>query len=140
MKIFANAHPEITLVSGLLSLFICVTLLTTIPLAQAAGSGTRTEKQNQKQAENIRKAQIIIKFRDSINNPAENDFVSQLSRYANAELTYLRPMSGGAHVFTVADVPDEEALKEIIKRLSQRPEIIYIQRDRIIRHQNNKMR
>ncbi len=140
MKIFANAHPEITLISGLLSLFICVSLPTTTTPAQAAGSGTRTEKQNQKQAEIISKAQIIIKFRDNITNPAENNFVRQLSRCANAELTYLRPMSGGAHVFTAANVPDEEALKEIIKRLSQRPEIKYIQQDRIIRHQNNKMR
>jgi len=140
VKIIANAHPEFTLISGLLSLFICVSLLTTTTPAQAAGSGTLAEKQNQQQAENIRRAQIIIKFRDNITHPAEGNFIRQLSRYANAELTYLRPMSGGAHVFTVANVPDEEALKEIIKRLSQRPEIIYIQQDRIIRHQNNKMR
>ena len=84
--------------------------------------------------------QIIIKFSDSVTDPSEQNFLKSLSRDVHAELSYLRPMSGGAHVFTVANVPDEEALKEIIKRLSQRPEIIYIQQDRIIRHQNNKMR
>lgn len=131
--------------SSLLSLSITLFFLFLYPVlfagcANAAGKTGQTESQGDEINKSTREIQIIIKFRDNITDPSNQIFLKGLSRDARAKLSYLRPMSGVAHVFTVADVPDEEALKEIIKRLSRRPEIIYIQQDRIIRHQNNKMR
>jgi hypothetical protein len=78
-------------------------------------------------------AQLIIKFKDSKIDPTQVDFLKQLSRDANATLHYLRPMSGGAHVFSVGNIRD--SVSALIQRLSARPDILYAEPDNIIHHQ-----
>jgi hypothetical protein len=77
--------------------------------------------------------QLIIKFKDTKINPTRVDFLKQLSQDANATLQYLRPMSGGAHVFSVGNIRD--SVSAVIQRLSARPDILYVEPDNIIRHQ-----
>ena len=104
-------------------------------ISNCAASSAPAGQNEIKPRENIKTTQIIIKFRENVTNPSEKTFLKELSRHAQAEVSYIRPMSGGAHVFAVADVRDEETLKKIIKQLYQRPEIIYVQQDKIMRHQ-----
>lgn len=86
----------------------------------------------------LRTAQIIIKFRDNTLDPSRPDFIEKLSHDARAKLVYVRPMSGGAHVFRVGDSAESEQLNEVIQRLSKRPDILYVEHDAIMRHQKGK--
>ena len=80
-------------------------------------------------------AQLIIKFRKADFEPSRIAYVQELSRDAQTQMIYLRPMSGGAHVFRVMDISDNAQLTTVIQRLSKRPEILYVEQDRIMQHQ-----
>ncbi len=86
----------------------------------------------------LKSAQIIIKFRNHSLNPSRNDFVQGLSRDAKATLVYIRSMSGGAHVFRVENISDAVQLTEVIKRLSNRQDVLYVEQDTIMYHQQEK--
>jgi hypothetical protein len=83
-------------------------------------------------------AQLIIKFRNNDFDPSQADFVNDLSRTANAALVYVRPMSGGAHVFRVENISNTAQLTEVIQRLSTRPDVLYAEQDSIMQHQTGK--
>jgi hypothetical protein len=82
--------------------------------------------------------QIIIKFRADGLDPSTPAFIEQLSRDAAAPLVYLRPMSGGAHVFGLKNIADTARMKEIVGRLKERPDILYVEKDAILQHQKGK--
>jgi hypothetical protein len=82
--------------------------------------------------------QLIIKFRDTNLDPSKDVFVNQLSQDANATLVYVRPLSGGAHVFRIASMADKKQLAIIIQRLSRRTDIEYVEEDSIMVHQKIK--
>jgi hypothetical protein len=73
--------------------------------------------------------QIIIKFRNN-SDPSKSDFVKELSRDAHAPLFYIRPMSGGAHVFGITGATESTA--EILRRLRTRHDIEYVEQDSIM--------
>ncbi len=79
-------------------------------------------------------SQLMIKFRQADFDPSRIDYVQELSVAAQTPIIYLRPMSGGAHVFRIMDISDNSQLTEVIKRLSARPEILYVEPDRIMQH------
>lgn len=79
--------------------------------------------------------QLIIKFRNADFDPSRIAFVQELSRDAQTQMVYLRPMSGGAHVFRVMDIFDNAQLTTVIQRLSKRTEILYVEQDSIMQHQ-----
>jgi hypothetical protein len=83
-------------------------------------------------------AQIIIKFRNDTPDPSKTDFIEQLSQDAHAKLVYVRPMSGGTHVFRVENVTDVVQLTEVIERLSRNPNVLYVEQDAIMHHQKGK--
>jgi hypothetical protein len=95
--------------------------------AQARPPGTRPAS-----------GQIIIKFRTNDLNPSRAEFVDQLSRDADARLIYQRPMSGGAHVFGLKNISDADKIKEIIRRLAKRPDVLYVEQDIMMRHQKQQ--
>ncbi|HVO67201.1 MAG TPA: hypothetical protein VMT12_12010 [Syntrophales bacterium] len=86
----------------------------------------------------LKSAQLIIKFRDHTLDPSRNDFVQGLSRDAKATLVYVRPMSGGAHVFRVENISDAAQIAEVIKRLSGRQDVLYVEQDTIMYRQQEK--
>jgi predicted glycosyltransferase len=90
--------------------------------------------QSQPQGSPQKMAQLIIKFRKADFDPSQNDFVQKLSDKAQTPIIYLRPMSGGAHVFRVMNIADDTQLKTIIQKLSKMPEILYVEQDRIMQH------
>ena len=78
---------------------------------------------------------LIIKFSEAVTDPSQAEFVNTLSKDMGVSLTYLRPMSGGAHVFVAKGALDSNQLQDISQRLSQRSDVIYAEPDRIMRHQ-----
>ena len=86
----------------------------------------------------LKSAQIIIKFHNHSLDPSRNNFVQGLSRDAKATLVYIRSMSGGAHVFRVENISDAAQLAEVIKRLSNRRDVLYVEQDTIMYHQQEK--
>jgi hypothetical protein len=112
---------------GLIFITSCSTTSTSI-----AGGNIQPQPPAAKQ----KMAQLIIKFRQADFDPSRIAYVQDLSRDAQTQIIYLRPMSGGAHVFRVIDISDNAQLTTVIQHLSARPEILYVEQDRIMQHQN----
>jgi len=100
--------------------------------ANSVGESNMKTKQS---IQRTRPAQIIIKFKDNVPDPSRHEFVQEISSVAKVNLHYLRPMSGGAHVFRVENGGKSAQIGDIIKRLSKRPDIIYVEPDAIMTHQ-----
>lgn len=111
----------ISILAGFFLLMGCLAL----PLWSATGGNT---------------LQIIIKFGDTTIDPTDPDFVQSLSREAAKPLTYVRPMSGGAHVYRVEGLSGPDELAEVVSRLSERTDVIYVEQDRILQHQPGRAR
>ena len=82
--------------------------------------------------------QIIVKYRDL---EPENRIeavgtaeVNRMSTIAGVDLTYVREMSGKAHVFRLPSRMNTAALTKILERLSALPEVAYAEPDSIMRH------
>jgi hypothetical protein len=114
------------LLPGLVSLFFIVSCT-----ANAGNNNILAQPAVHKQPT----AQIIIKFRNESFDPSQAAFIQELSRNAKATLVYLRPMSGGAHVFRAENIVLPDELTEIILRLSKRPDVLYVEQDSIMQHQ-----
>jgi serine protease len=82
--------------------------------------------------------QVIVKYKDTVGNlqalPDSASQVARLSQAAGVALTYLRPMSGGAHVMRMTGKKPVAEVQVIAKRLSQLPEVEYAEPDRILYH------
>lgn len=82
--------------------------------------------------------QIIIEFRADGLDPSTPAFIEQLSRDAAAPLAYLRPMAGGAHVFGLQNISHAAQMEEIVRRLKERADILYVEKDAVMQHQKGK--
>lgn len=82
-------------------------------------------------------AQVIIRFSPAVTNPAEPGFLKRLKQGCNVDLIYVRPMAVSAHILKIT-ASKEVDLETAIQCLSQRPDIIYVERDRILRHQGKE--
>ncbi len=81
------------------------------------------------------RAQLIVKFRPAVAEPSAEAFVGTLSEDVGVKLVYVRPMGGGAHVFAIQGQLAKEQLDAVIGRLQGRPDVVYAEEDRILRHQ-----
>jgi hypothetical protein len=135
MKI-KNNYPSQIFGRRILSGFIIMTLI--IGCTTIAGSGAGDNIQPPSSAAKRVSSQIIIKFRVDGFDPSSPAFVEHLSHDVDAQLTYLRPMSGDAHVFSLKNIADIARIKEIVRILKERPDILYIEQDNIMQHQRKK--
>ena len=82
--------------------------------------------------------QIIVKFREqgSINRIESDGVVevNRLSSVAGVALTYVRPMSGGSHVFSIPATINRAGLTNILDKLNALPEVVYAEPDHIMQH------
>lgn len=80
------------------------------------------------------RARLIIKFTEGAyeSSPA---FLGKLSKDAGTALTYVRPVSVGGHVFECRKIYSPEELKKVVERLTRRKDVIYVEEDRMLRHQ-----
>jgi subtilisin family serine protease len=85
---------------------------------------------------------LIVKFRSPAANgkqsaqaaPLSSDKLKAMSRKAGVPLTYLRAMSGGAHVLRLPRPMSEAETQAIVRRLQVLPEVEYVEPDRIQHH------
>lgn len=82
-----------------------------------------------------RPMQLIVKFRQPDLDPSREELLASLSREAGVKLSYVRPMSGRAHVLRLETAVDPKVLEAIAARLSQRPDVEYAEPDYLLRHQ-----
>jgi serine protease len=80
--------------------------------------------------------QIMVKFRAGMDDQALSAAAGEatmaaLSQAAGEELTYVRPMSGGAHVLAVNKARQPAAMAQISARLDALPEVEYAEPDLI---------
>ncbi|MGB4220956.1 MAG: hypothetical protein WBJ50_06725 [Smithellaceae bacterium] len=117
------------------AVIICCLLI--IPACGSKASG-RADEQAASDPVSAKKisARLILKFRDHVTDPSREEYVKKLSDVAGVRLTYLRAMSGGAHVFSVPAIDEKAHLEEIINRLSGLPDVLYVEPDRKMTHQN----
>lgn len=133
MKAVNKKHFRTVRLSG--SLLLSGFLALAFTANCAANQKDATEDNIQPQQSIKKPAQIIIKFRNNVSDPSKPAFVQELSRYAQVSLFYIRPMSGGAHVFGVENISDTAQLTKVIQLLFQRQDVLYVQNDRMLRHQ-----
>ena len=121
-------------------IFICLLLI--VGCAQPGGDTTAAQHESVtagKVSDQLSaQTRIMIKFSSSILDPSAPAYVAGLSRDAGAALVYVRPMSGGTHVFVVEGMSSPDALTAAIKRLAQRSDVVYVEPDRIMRHQKRE--
>ena len=117
------------------AVIICCLLI--IPACGSKASG-RADEQAASDPVSAKKisARLILKFRDHVTDPSREEYVKKLSDVAGVRLTYLRAMSGGAHVFSVPAIDEKARLEEIIDRLSRLQDVLYVEPDRKMTHQN----
>ena len=85
-------------------------------------------------AKNAQTARVIIKFRVPA-DASRPEFIKQLATSAGIELAYVRPLSGGAHLYSMKGARNPGELARAIERLSKRPDVEYAEPDRIMRIQ-----
>ncbi len=78
----------------------------------------------------VTSAQIIVAFRDPAFDPSRGGYLQKVSAETGVSLSYLRPMSGGAHVLQVAGGQDAKALGALLGKLAARAEVLYAEEDR----------
>ena len=79
--------------------------------------------------------QLIIQFSEARMDPARPEFVASLSQELGVALRYVRPMSGDAHVFGIMGSLDTAQLDGVIRRLSARSDVVYVEPDRLMQAQ-----
>ena len=106
--------PTVLLLLGLGQAALSGCVASTIPAGEIAPTSER----------------IIIKFAPSVSDTSAPILVNQLAHNAGVTLVYVRPMSGGAHVFELQNIRSPSMLDDAIKNLSKNAEIIYVEPDR----------
>jgi hypothetical protein len=79
-------------------------------------------------------SRLIIKFRTADTNPSRADYLAQLFRDTGVQLTYVRAMAGGAHLFQLQRPLDGPGLDAVLERLGKRPEVLYVEPERRLHH------
>ena len=117
--------------------FMCC-LVTSVMLAGCASAGTpaaneSVQRVDLSQAKQM--SQVIVKFRDPTLDPTRRDvLLKEIARDAGVRLTYVRPMSGGAHVLRVDGVMNADHLLRVVDRMTKAPEVEYAEPDRLMHH------
>ena len=107
-------------------------LLTLAGCSQPSVHAPRADEEGAPAVPLARTNQVIIKFRDADKDPSRNEVLRSLSQGAGAELVYVRPMSGGTHVFQFSGDLDA---RRVLEKLKQHPDVEYAEPDRLLRHQ-----
>jgi hypothetical protein len=75
-------------------------------------------------------SRIIVKFNHPIAHPADAAFVADLSRSAQAGLSYVSSISSEVHVFALSGQNDENAMQQSLRNLAARPDVVFAEPDR----------
>ena len=114
------------------SVILLLGLVFIISCSAAANSVREDNMKLKPSIQKMRSTQIIIKFKDNVLDSSSVEFVREMSKTAKVNLSYLRPMSGGAHVFRVEDNVNTAQISDLIEHLSKRPDVLYVESDDIM--------
>jgi len=84
------------------------------------------------------KQQLMIKFTAPLSESQVKQKLLAMSAAYQVSFRLLRPMSGGAYVITVQGAGDTQQLSRLLALIDKRPDIIYIEQDRMMRHFQHK--
>jgi len=112
-------------------------LLATIFSAIFPGcTGVRAEMISPRTNQESPATQIILKFKDPVFDPSVGNYLRMLSNQTGANIIYVRPMSGDAHVLRIEGAGNGGGLRRVMDGISTRPEVEWVEQDRIMRHQS----
>lgn len=80
---------------------------------------------------------IIIKFQTTV-DAGSAEFQRRLAAESGAALHYVRPMSGGAHVFAVQGSLSAAEKQALLQKLSGRDDVVYAEEDVLMRPMTGK--
>ncbi len=107
--------------------------------AAAPGAAEENTMREKRILSTTESAQVIVRFKDEVEDPSRPDFLADLSRTVAARVDYVRPMSGGAHVLRVETAGGRGRIEDLLTKLSQRPDVVYVEQDAVMMHrQKNK--
>ena len=120
----------------LLAIFIISLTGLAMPIGCASTDGRITAEKRIEPAvhQESARSHIIIKFNNNTIDPLRPGFLESLSRDAGATISYLRPMSGNAHVFSIDVIATGSSINTIIRKLSGRADVSYVEQDLIMKH------
>lgn len=75
-------------------------------------------------------ARIMVKFTDANAEVERPAFAEQLAGDPKVVVRYLRPMSGGAHIYLLDGIHDDAHLNAIVQGINRRSDVIYAEIDR----------
>lgn len=84
-------------------------------------------------------SRLIIKFKPTKEEmygasiEAATNAVERLSQISNVNMTYVRPMSGKAHIVKLSEIKSNDELSKIIIELKKNPDILYVEIDRLMK-------
>jgi hypothetical protein len=73
---------------------------------------------------------VMLRFTAAVADPAAPAFVADLSRSAQCDLVYERPVAGGAHLYIAQNLSGSDTLERVAGRLSRRSDVIAAEPDR----------
>lgn len=106
----------------------------TVGCASTDGRITTEKRTDPAVRQDSSRYRIIIKFNNINIDPQQPAFVEDLSRDAGATISYLRPMSGNSHIFSIDVIATSSSINTIIRRLSGRADVKYVEQDLIMKH------
>lgn len=85
-------------------------------------------------------ARIMVQFADANVEVERPAFAAQLADDSKVTVRYLRPMSGGAHVYLIDGIRDDAHLNAIIQSINRRSDVVYAEIDRKMKAQDSTER
>jgi len=75
-------------------------------------------------------ARLIVKFIPEIKHPEESAYIEKLGRRVATRITYMRPLSGDAHLLRAEGLAGANEVTPLLEQLNQLPDTIYAEQDR----------
>lgn len=107
-------------------------LLTMLALTGCFGSGVSPADSRLDAGSASGVTAVIVKFKDPNFDPTRKGYLSDLGRSVGERISYIRPMSGGIHLFRIHSTLKGTNLREVSNKLVKRTEIDYAEPDRLM--------
>ena len=111
---------------------VFIVLATLLLLGCGAGAENNTQ---QIQGDNLEDIQVIVKFREPLDQDSLGNKILAVSRELKKPVEYLRPMSGEAHLILIRGIIRDD-IPQLLQKLQSQGDIEYAVEDIRLSHQN----
>ncbi len=126
-------NPRSVSARKIFGLVACVLTLLLGCVAPACGDATAGSSPEKGQLV-ATSGRIIVKFQSGT-DPTNAQFLGKLSAALGVSLSYLRPLSGDAHLLQAQGLKDAAHFAHVVTQLNRRAEVVYAEADARMRHQ-----